>query len=117
MALTAAQIRDRAAKKLGLLGKGGTLDHDDKVDVEQAYAEVYAQLKKEGLAVWAFTGGSIPNEIADEVANMIAAKMVDDKGVSNDRAVRILNKAATGIRDIRKFIKPDYITQTAAKDY
>ena len=41
---TAAQIRDRAATRLGILGEGETLPSYETADMDASYVEIYAQL-------------------------------------------------------------------------
>ena len=107
MALTKAQIRDRAASELGVLPLGQALQHQDKVRIEQAYDEIYANLKSRGLASWSSTG-SVPNEFVSHVVALVAYNCLNSYGVSNDRYNRISSKAGVAIQEITSLTNKSY---------
>ena len=116
MALTKAQIRNRAANLLGILPFGQALQSQDSDRIEQAYDEVFEYLKEMGLATWASTG-SVPNNLATHVIAMVAHNCLDDYGVSNDRFSRILNRYGVAEKEIRKIIVVPYSSQTPPRDF
>lgn len=121
MPLTKAEIRDRAATDLGRLGLNRSLQDQDKVRIESGYDEVYAQLRKDGLATWPSTG-STPDEIVPHLIALVADNCLNTYGVSIERYNRI--KAAAGFEDgdiakkaIRKLVSQDYVSQVGADDF
>lgn len=116
MSLTAAQIRDRAAQELGLLQLNQSLRAEHATRITQGYAEVYAQLKKDGLATWAYAG-DIPDEVCTYVAALIADNCLNTYGVSESRFQRIKLAAAEARREMQKHTAPDYVSQEQAVDY
>ena len=113
---TKSEVRDRAANDLGILQLGQVLQSQDAARISSAYDEVYAQLKKDGFAVWASTA-SVPNEITPHMAALVADNCLGVYGVSNDRFNRIKLAAIDGKREIRKYATQDYISQEDATDY
>lgn len=117
MALTSSQIRDRAATELGILALDQALQSQDASRITQAYNEVYAQLKQNGLATWA-SDGSVPDELCPHVIALVAFNCLDTYSVSNDRYTRITNEAAVARREIRSLIQPNnQWSQEDPKDY
>lgn len=120
MARTAAEIRDRAGEELGIKQIGQSMQSQDAARLNDAYEEVYARLKHEGLATWA-VAGSVPDEVAQYVIYMTAHNAIVTFGISDSRASRIL--AHTGgnddlaLREIRKYIAPAYVSQDEPVDY
>lgn len=113
---TKAELRDRAANDLGILRLGQSLQDQDKVRIEKAYDEVYAQLKEDGLATWASTGES-PDFLTPHIASMMADNCLGVYSVSDKRYQRIKLAEANAKREIRKFATADYVSQEEAVDY
>ncbi len=119
MANKAAMIL-RAANWLGLRRLNQALAAEHNVRIGEAYDEVYAQLKQEGLANWA-TNGSVPDELVPSVAALMADNCLDSYGVSEERFARI--KAAVGDDGemaklkIRSFVNNAFTSQDEAVDY
>lgn len=107
MASTKAEIRDIAASELGILRVGQALQHQDKVEIERRYDEVYADLKNEGLATWA-ASGSVPTEVAPHVAVLVAFSAADVYGISDSRYARLTAKRGLAERRIRALTQPHY---------
>lgn len=120
MALTKAQIRDRAAEELGILPIGQTLQAQDDARITQAYNEVYADLKGEGLATWASTA-SVPDECVPHVVMLVAHSLVGAYSVSQDRMNRILLKAGAdgdrAKRELRRVVQNHHVSATGPRDY
>lgn len=113
---TLAEVRDRAANDLGILALNQTLQSQDSTRITSAYNEVYAQLKKDGLANWTSTG-SVPAEFVPYVANLVADNCLSTYGVSVDRYTRIKNEVSRSMREIRKLAAPDYPSMSEANDF
>lgn len=119
MALTANDIRDRAASVAGLLRPGQSLQSQDATRIEQAYAEVYADLEVDQLA--SFLSTSVPDEVAPHVVMMVAHNFAEEYGISDARYQRILTHCGRDNdlvkREIRKVINPWYASQDGVSDY
>ncbi len=107
---TADEVRDRAASDLGLLRLGQALQAQDSTRIEAGYAEIYARLKKDGLATWA-SDADVPDELVQFVVSLVAENCLGTYGVSKDRFERIKLAAVTALKDIRRYITPDYVSQ------
>lgn len=109
---TAAQIRDMAATRLGILGEGETLPSYESADLTQAYAEVHAQLDARNMAVWDYAD-DVPDEYAGHVADLVANARVNDYGIPNDRYSRVVSSASTALLDIKELqASNSYVTPT-----
>ena len=113
---TKAEVRDRAAGDLGILMLGQTLAAQHATRITSAYEEVYAQLKKDGLATWASTG-EVPDELVPHMSALVADSCVLQYGVSPERHARIKAAALEARREIRKYTSPDYPSMEDAVDY
>lgn len=120
MAKTKAEVRDRAATELGRLRLGQSLQHQDKVRIEEAYDEVYADLKDEGLNTWA-SDASVPDELVPFVSALVALRCTNTYGVSQERLQRIMS--VTGVdgnlakREIRRLVTPAYESMEDPADF
>ena len=85
---TKIQIRETAAENLGIFGEGQTLTSYQADDLDQAYAEVYAELQGLGLAPWASTG-TIPDKYASSVAMLVAEARSTKYQIPDNRYMRI----------------------------
>ena len=113
---TAAEIRDRAANDLGVMRLGQSLQYQDQVRIEAAYAEVYAQLKTKGEAIWA-SDGDVPDELTPHVAALIAENCLQTYSVSTERYQRIKIEANKARRDIPMYTTPEHEDGEDPTDY
>lgn len=116
MALTKTQIVERAAYELGILRLNQSLQSQDQTRLEQAYDEVYADLKEDGVATWASTA-SVPTDVVPHIVAMVAFNAVDTYGVSNDRYQRIAGKASVAKKKIDSLQVPAYVSQEEPTDF
>jgi hypothetical protein len=107
---TVTAVIDRAANDLGLLRLGQTLQAQDSARITSAYNEIYAQLKKEGIATWASTG-TVPDEVVPFLATMMADNCLSTYALSLERYKRIKTDVQGAMRDIRKNTAPIYVSQ------
>jgi ribosomal protein S16 len=113
---TKAETRDRAANDLGLLRLGQSLQSQDSTRITDAYEEVYAQLKEEGVATWVSTG-AVPDHMAQHVASLVAENCLNTYSVSQERYARILNAANNARAEIKKYTTPFYESLDESTDY
>ena len=107
---TAAQIRDRAATRLGILGEGETLPSYESADLDNSYTEIYAQLVALSLAVWDFDD-EVPDEYTPHVVSMVAYNRANDYAIPNDRYSRIAADSQAALNIIRELQTNDVYTQ------
>lgn len=88
MSVTAAEIRNKALKKLGVFGTGTTPRSEKADDLDQAYSEIYAQLTRRALATWDFDE-EIPDEFVQPVVALVADARKDEYRIPNDLFQRI----------------------------
>lgn len=89
MPLTKAEIRNRALRKLGVLGKGETPDTATAEDMDAAYDEVYARVEFENLAAWA-ENASVPDRFVPAMVNLCALARVTEESISDTRLNKLL---------------------------
>lgn len=106
---TQENIRDRAGNDLGILRLNQSLQDQDAKRIESAYTEVYAQLKQEGLATWAYEG-EVPDEVVPYVVALVADNCLSTYGVSDKRYQRIKIAVSSALDNIRKNVNDDYIS-------
>jgi hypothetical protein len=109
---TPAQIRNRAATMLGILGEGETLPSYESNDMTESYSEVYAQLSAKNMAVWDLAD-DVPAEYAPHVVSLVAAGRMDDYSIPNDKYSRIAATASQAYLEIKELQSEDtYVTPT-----
>ena len=119
---TKNEIRDRAAQDLGILRINQSLQAQDDTRIQSAFDEVYADLRKDGLATWPSTGSS-PDEITPHVVALVADNCLNTYSVSNDRYIRIKNaagplgKGEVAKAEIRRLITTDFVSFDNATDF
>lgn len=105
---TQAEIRDRAANDLGILRLGQSLSAENATRIEEGYAEVYAMLVDQGLAVWAIAN-EVPDAIVQPVVSLVAENCLNTYGVSDVRYQRIKLEASQAEKKIRIFVENDEV--------
>jgi hypothetical protein len=117
---TAQELINRAANDLRILRLGQTLQSQDNTRITDAYAEVYATLKKDGLATWAYAN-EVPDELVPHVSALVADNCLSTYAVSQDLYQRIKNQVGVNgeiaRREIRKLVTPDFVSQDDPTDY
>lgn len=113
---TVAETKQRAGEFLGVVGVGGTLSAPADARLQQAYDEEYADLKDDGLAIWASTG-TVPNDVMPHLAALMAYNAADSFGVSGERFNRIVVRRNAAPAKIRSAVTPAYESFDDPKDY
>ena len=88
---TKAEIRNRALRKVRVIGSGGTPSTDEITDTEDAYDQLHAFLETKDAVTWD-SDEDIPDEAAYYVAVMLAANIADEH-VDEARYQRIQREA------------------------
>ena len=106
---TITQLRNKTAGLLGRYRSGQAINNQLKSDLDQSYAEVYADLKKDKLTIWSSAANTvIPNSVTPWVAALMAFNATDTYGVSDERFNRIVAKRNIAKREIRRLVTPPY---------
>lgn len=113
---TKQQIRETAAENLGILGEGEVLPSYESADLDQAYAEVFAELQIRNLTTWSSTG-NIPDQYARHVAMLVAEARAVKYQIPNDRYQRIKLEAEQALMRLQKLQARAKMGQTEIEDY
>lgn len=107
MAVTRAEIANRALRRCGALGFGQSADQIRNDAALQAYDEAYAFLDELGIVEWGSTA-EVPNEYAFHVVALTAYNLADDIAIPDSRYQRIAVDAANAERNIRRVLNNAY---------
>ena len=107
MAVTRAEMANRALRRCGVLAFGQAVDANRTNAALQAYDEVYAYLEELGIVDWGSTA-SVPNEYAYFVISLTAYTLCDDISVSNSRYQRITRDSNNAEPNIRRVYNQSY---------
>jgi len=113
---TVQEVVNRAGEYLGILRIGQSLQAQDNTRITAAYNEVYADLKVDSIASWA-SDGTIPDEVVQHVAALIAENCLNTYSVPDNRYTRIKNAVSTAKREIRRLVLPAYESTNDPTDY
>lgn len=113
MAVTRAEIANRALREAGILAYGQTATSNLTDAALQGYDEVYANLEELGIVDWGSTA-SVPNQYVPWVVALVAFNKANEWGISNDRYTRIAQVASVAERSIRRVFEQGY-TSTEVK--
>lgn len=105
---TAAEIRDRVLRRLGVLAIGQTANASAADLADTAYSEYYAELSRLGIAAWAYTS-DVPDMLSEYVVNGVAKRLLNDFSVSNERYQRIISDSATAESNIRRLVGNEFV--------
>ena len=105
---TRAEVRNRAAEFLGRKAISGSISDDLKTRLDDAYEEVYDDLKKDRLAIWTSTSDAIPSDLVPHLAALVAFNASTSVGPSAERYERIVTSASIAKPAIRRLVKPNY---------
>lgn len=106
---TTAEVRTRALRRLGVLGRGQTARAEDNAELDQAYKELYADLEVKGLTTWGNNTADVPDRFVDPISALLAAYRVEEFSVPPAKYQRIMeaaygrsgNKAENRIRELQ----------------
>ena len=113
---TAAQIRNKAASKLGIKAIGQTLENAVSSDLDEAYDEVYARLRDEDLVSWHSTA-EVPDEVVSPVVDLVAFARADEYKVNGEKYQRLMLAASQAEVRIRRSLQDDYFKDASDAVY
>ena len=108
-------IRNQAARKLGLLGVGQTLQSEISTDLDQAYIEVFNALDAMNQAPWD-VDDDVPDEYVPFLAALVADKRLVDYKTPPERLALIKAEASDAWGAIRELNGSD-LTEVVYTDY
>ena len=86
----------RVGQRLGVVPVAGSLDASDGELVTSAYELLVHELTEHSLAWWDATG-NVPDEYADIMVGMTAARLIDDFTIAEPRRSQLLMQSAFGL--------------------
>lgn len=113
---TVAKVHDGTMELLGVLELGKTISTTDTARMTRAYDQVFADLKKEGLANWA-SAGPVEDDIVPHLEALMAINAIDSYYVPTERYNRIVSKSRIAKREMRRLTIPDYESLDEPVDY
>ena len=113
---TSAEIRNKAAKKLGLYGTGQTLRSAISADIDAAYTEVYAELAALGIATWG-ASDAIPSHLVRAMVALVAGARVNEYSLPLERYQRIVADSAAAEKRIRQLTSSGKHGQTPIENF
>lgn len=113
---TTAEIRDKAAFRLGIKSFGQALENSVSSDLDAAYDEAYALLRADDLVSWG-PSADIPSEFVYPIVSLVAFSRMEEYGVGGERAARIAAAATGAERLIRRIIQGDYFNSDSEANY
>ena len=87
MSKTVAQVVESAARKLGLIGRGQTLESEFNSDLTDAYNEVHSEWEARNAISWGPTA-NVPDQYANPMATFVAMKRAVQLQSENEMARR-----------------------------
>jgi hypothetical protein len=113
---TVSETKHKAGRMLGVVRMNQALKPDHDALLEEAYGQVYDDLKEEGHAIWASTG-TIPDSCMPHVAALMAFSVTTDVGVSGERYAAILAQRNVAKPEIRRLVTAAHETVNEPTDY
>lgn len=113
---SAAEIRNKALRRLGVLAIGQTATAEQGADLEAAYAEVYAALLERNLAVWG-ASEAVPDYLVNPVVALVAYARVNEYSVSDSRYQRLARDAGSAEGAIAAAIAGKFYTPFNEADF
>ena len=113
---TLAEIRKQALVKLGVATPHQTPKAYLDDAMKAAYDEAYTKLRDKDLVFWSQTA-SVPDNVSNEIAAMMAWSRVNDFGVSSDRYTRIANEQIKAEPSIRIAAVSKHISVDEPEDF
>lgn len=115
-----AEAKQLAGELLKIVPINQAMQSQDDTRMGEAYDQVYADLREEGLATWA-TSGEMNDEITPHFIALMAYNKLDSYPTSDSLYQRILRRAGfngeNAKREIRKLITPAYESLDEPTDY
>lgn len=89
-------FEQRVGQRLGIVPTAGSLAAEDVALVRSAYEALHAELLEHGLVAWTVLE-DVPDEFADVMIGMTAARLVDEFTIAEPRRTAIIAQSAFGL--------------------
>lgn len=113
---TTTEMRQKAAERLYIIGRGQTVKSQDSNDLDDAYAEVYAQLDVKGLTTWSSTD-DIPEEYVNDIVAMMCRRRLDTYAIPEPRRSEIKQDDLLAELNIREMQNKGRVGETIIQEY
>ena len=116
MAKSPNEVRNSAARKLGILGVGQTLQSEYAADLDDAYGELHSQLLNLGAIDFGPTS-DVPAAYAPAVASLLAQMRMLEYKPPPERMIAIQNDAQEAWTMIWRLHERPRMGQVEVSDY
>ena len=113
---TLLSVKQKALRRLGVLGAGQTMSGDQDTQVTTAYNSIYDRLLAKDLVAWA-KNSDVPDSFVESFVSILAFELANEYGVSDSRWQRLQLAAMKAEPELRILIFPSYVSTTEAVDY
>ena len=124
MSIQFAQMKERIARKLGVLAVGNSLSPEDANLIGQRCLSVQKQLEALEIVVIDFENDGIDELYDDVIVAMVAALLVDDFMLTDPKRSQIAGEGVLGLpqasiaeRQLRKILAPVQISRPVRTEY
>ena len=113
---TKAEVRSRVAEMLQRVRLGQSIPSALTTRINDAYDEVYQDLKDDQLVTWA-VAGTIPDKVAPHLVALMAFNCTDSVHVSDALFNRIVAKRNIAKNEIKRVTTPQYESLDEPEDF
>ena len=113
---TLLSVKEKALRRVGVLGNGQTVSPLQDVQVTSAYNSLYDELQSKSIAAWA-QDGDIPDTFVEHIVDMLSFNLANEFGVSDSRWQRLQITADRAELKLRAISYPNYVSDTEVTDY
>jgi len=112
---TAAEVRNRILRKLGVLAAGETASSEDAALVDTELADVHAEL--DGLSLVSWPLSAVPGNLVAGYVNIVAEQVGAEFGISLGKLQEMGISRERGIRHIRKQVSSGWSGEATEATY
>ncbi len=113
---TTTEMRQKAAERLYIVGRGQTVKSQDQNDLDNAYTEVYGELDVKGLTTWSSTD-DIPDEFVNDIVAMMSRRRLDTYAVAEPRRSLIIQDDLVAELNIREMQNQGRVGETEIEEF
>lgn len=112
---SASQLGTAVLERLTILAAGQTAAAEDLKIITDAWASIYPQLRRSGIALWPST--AIAEEFQEPLAKYVAGKVYSHWGFTGPREQTILREASIGWNELQEQAGTDRTYTSIRPDY
>lgn len=121
--MTPAEIREAAARDLGLLADGAALNAEDTARLTEKYTALHGMLLEEGLVTWGLTE-AVPTKCEVPVVAMLCTLAVGIARVGKEKRAELIllgalhnSPVSLAERQLRKALAGKHVEQAVPSEY